>query len=341
LPDDFSDIIPTADGFEARLSLPVDDDGFFGRECPGCQRFFKMRADEYGALPDGIALHCSYCGHRADHGDFMTADQRHRSEAGLQALTEQFVHDQVHEMLSGIFGSGARSPRRPSSGSFVEITTSYTPSPPPPVPGLPTYVEEQVRRTIACPSCSNHYAVYGASAFCPVCGPRPAAATVLESIDAARTALAVEDRVSEDVREQLRVDGVLDRFAADAVESSVTAFEVFAREQFERRVPTHATVLKGKGNVFQRLDDTDALFAAHAGFALTSVMLADLWDRLRIAFAQRHVLIHLHGLVDQRYLNQVPGSTLTVGQRLVVRRAEAGRTLDDLTAAIKAIDAVP
>lgn len=109
--------------------------------------------------------------------------------------------------------------------------------------------------------CSNHYAVECATSFCPVCGPRPATTRVLEAISAAREALAVEERLGEDERETLRAAGVFERFAVDAIESTVRLFEMFTREQFARRVADAATHTTGRGSV-PRLDDTAVLRSA-------------------------------------------------------------------------------
>ncbi len=136
--------------------------------------------------------------------------------------------------INDIFGRtfGRRASRPKESDSFISIEWSYTPGTPPPMRALPAALEKQTRRIVECSVCSNHYAVYSATSFCPVCGPRPATARVLEAISAARDALALEDGLGEDEREALRAAGVFERFAVDAIESTVSLFEMFAREQF-------------------------------------------------------------------------------------------------------------
>ncbi|MBA2638326.1 MAG: hypothetical protein H0U79_08950 [Solirubrobacterales bacterium] len=185
--------------------------------------------------------------------------------------------------------------------------------------------------------CGNHHAVFSATAFCPVCGSRPAAEKVLEAIDAAREALAVEDRLGVDEREALRAAGVFERFAVDAIESVVSLFEMFAREQFELRVQDARQHTAGKGNVFQRLDDTASLFAEHTQIELISLAGEDRWQRLKRAFARRHVLTHNGGIVDERFLVQVHDNGLKLDQRLVVRRRDAQTALDDLEAVVRAL----
>jgi hypothetical protein len=98
---------------------------------------------------------------------------------------------------------------------------------------------------------------------------------------------------------------------------------------------------QGKGNVFQRLDDTTALFETHCGIDLRTVVGAQIWQDLRVTFARRHVLVHRDGIVDQKFLNAVPRSGLAIGQRLVTSRADAERALDDVEAAVKTLAAQP
>lgn len=254
----------------------------------------------------------------------------------MQAVGEQFLRQQLDDMLGRTFGRGRRL--RPGE-SGVEIT--YTPAPRPRVRALPEIVEERVLRTIACPNCGTHYAVYGVSAFCPVCGPRPATDTVLEAIAAGRGALALQDHLPDDQRDAARAAGVFDRLAADTLKNIVSLFEVFAREQFTARATNPTAALQGKGNIFQRLDDTATLFNTHCGIDLPAILGAQVWQDLRETFARRHVLVHRDGIVDQTFLNAVPTSGLANGQRLVISRTDAERALDDVETTVKALAAQP
>ncbi|CAN5157095.1 hypothetical protein BH18ACT12_BH18ACT12_23890 [soil metagenome] len=335
LPDGLSNIETTDEGFQASLSLPVDEDGFFGRECPTCEQPFKMNADQWEALPDEAEVTCPYCGEQPeDVNDFMTPDQRERVDAAINALAEQYVHGAFSDMFRESFGS---RPRRTGGGMF-SIEMSVDTGSPHPIRVLPEYVEEKVRRTITCSNCSTISAVYGASAFCPVCGPRAALATVIEAIEAARTALSLEDVLPEDAREQARAAGVFGNVAADTIKRVVTLFEVFARNQFEERVEAHVDALRKAGRgVFQRLDDAGDLFDEHSGLRLSALVDADTWTRLLVTFQQRHVLVHRHGQIDDQYLQRVPTARQRVGQALVVTRKEAEQALDDLERLVQAL----
>jgi uncharacterized Zn finger protein (UPF0148 family) len=321
LPRGISGFRHTGRGFEASVSIPADDEGFFGRQCPVCERFFKLQADQWEALPDDTVVTCPYCGHRPeDVSDFMTPQQNQRMQSAIEALAEQYVHHAVQRAFSGL------------------RTIRVSHDPPPPVRSLRTYVEEQVRRTIVCDRCETVYAVYGATAFCPVCGPRAAADTVLEAIERGRRSLALEDALPNDLREQARADGLFDKTAADAVKEVVTLFEVFARDQFAARVPEHEEIMRHRGRgVFQRLDDVETLFIEHVGTSLSAHVPEAVWSRLQIVFQQRHVLVHKQGIVDKQYVQRVPHARQQVGQRLVLSRRDAEQALDVLEAVVQSV----
>src|SRR6266542_1405634 len=100
----------------------------------------------------------------------MTHDQQARVESAGQAMAEQYVHQAFDQMMRRTFGNMGRTP--PRRDSFISIEWRYEPGRPPIPQPLYDYLEDRVRRTLACPRCGTHTAVYGATAFCPVCGPR-------------------------------------------------------------------------------------------------------------------------------------------------------------------------
>jgi sarcosine oxidase delta subunit len=337
LPPGVNNLQKTPDGFTAGVTIPPDEDGYIGQRCTGCQGKFRMLSDEYVALPDDALITCPYCGRQADTAEYITDAQRNRVQAAAEGVAEQFVHDQLDQALRSAFGGRNRSK---SSGPF-SIEFEYKPGPRPRIRSLPAIVEEKVLRTIACPGCGIHYAVYGASAFCPVCGPRAATETVLEGIEAGRKALALEEHLPADERDAARAAGVFDRLAADTVKNIVGLFEVFARDQFRARAANPEDAVRGKGNIFQRLDDTAQLFSDHCAVDLPATVGPAVWQRLREDFARRHVLTHCDGIVDAKFLTVVINSNLQVGQRLVISRQDAERALDDVEAVVRKLAAAP
>jgi hypothetical protein len=106
------------DTVRMQVSMPPDEHGFFGRQCPSCTQPFRVDAAEYTALPDELKLCCVYCGHRTDAGDFITEQQLERAKSAVSAWAMQ----QMHGMLDNAFQRIARP--QPRTGGFG-IQISY------------------------------------------------------------------------------------------------------------------------------------------------------------------------------------------------------------------------
>jgi uncharacterized Zn finger protein (UPF0148 family) len=336
LPEGIDDIQDTNTGFEASISIPVDDDGYFGRECPECGRLFKMDAAEYRALPDELKLICPYCGERRDHDEFMTPDQQVRLQSAFEAMAEQYLQQTFDDMMRRTFRRGVS---HRSVGNLISLEWQYQPGRPPITRELYEYVEERIRRTLVCPRCSAHVGVYGATAFCPICGSREKTEEIRDAIAAQRLALSLPNQLADDVREQARAAGVFDQHAEAAIKDVVTLFETYMRGVFVTEVPNHVQALaKERQTVFQSIGDTERLLRDHLGWDVRAAVDNDVLDRLSVVFEQRHVLVHRHGEVDARFAQRVSTAGLRIGQRLTVSRTQAERGLNDLEAVVEAIE---
>jgi hypothetical protein len=78
-----------------RVTVPSDDVGHIGRQCPSCHELFRMRADDYVDLPEDLSLTCPYCRFSADHGEFITAQQLERAQAAVGNWAQQMAADKI------------------------------------------------------------------------------------------------------------------------------------------------------------------------------------------------------------------------------------------------------
>lgn len=234
-----------------------------------------------------------------------------------------YAQQLVGNMLDRTFGNMARRTR----SSSVKITYRSRPFYPQPLPGIK---EERLVRERSCGTCAIRYAVFGEHRYCPVCGLLPPLIAALDSLDAERKRLQVLSKVPDDVQGPLRESGALHRTYVDTIENIVGTVEVLADRVFRSVVPEPdaSAALKGKGKVFQRLDDLAELFMSHAGINLRQE-LGPRWKDLLRAWATRHVFTHCDGVVDEKYLAAVPDAGLRVGQRVQIREADAQAALND------------
>lgn len=319
-----------SDSFQMRVSIPSDDDGFFGRQCPECSLVFRMDAQQYEALPDDLTLWCVYCGHHAEHSHFMTEQQRDR----IMRVAGDLAMQMVSQELSELFGGLARGSR---SGS---VSFSYKPQPfyPRPLPGID---EEQLVRIRTCSGCQNHYAVFGEHRYCPVCGHLPSASIAFDALQADAARLDALEALPSGTKALLREQGVFTRNWVDTVENVVGVVEALASSLFRSTVPNADNLLNGKGAIFQRLDPMAELIVGAGLSDVRTTLGPQTWQRLLETWATRHVFTHNDGIVDEKYLTKVPGSSARIGQRLVLTDAVCRQALVDAKALCKAIvDAV-
>lgn len=302
------------------VSIPLDEHGYFGRECPGCYQIFRIHGEDYDALPDDLVLTCPYCGHQEEHSEFMTSQQRDR----VMRVAQDAAMQLVSEMLDKSFGRMAQSTR---SNRFVKVSYRSKPFYPQPLPGIN---EERLIRERTCTACGVRYAVFGEHRFCPVSGALDAAEVAQDALAAELAKLDALNDVPAEQRVILREQGVFDRIAVDTLGRVVGIVEALASAEFARRVHDAATLVKGRGNVFQRLDDFADLFAEHLGIdPRDSSEIA--WVALKRLWAARHAHVHADGLVDAKYLRAVPTSPLRLGQRVVVSERDARIAIEQAT----------
>lgn len=298
-----------------KVSVPTDDDGYFGRECPECSQQFRIASDDYDSLPDDLRLWCVYCGHNDDHSEFITEQQLERVTRAATDYAEQLIGGMLHDTFGGL--------ARRSRGSFVQISYRSKPFYPAPLPGID---EERLVRERTCAGCQLSYAVFGEHRFCPVCGLLPALVTALDALAAETVRLDVLAELPAETRASLRESGVLDRTYVDTIENLVGIVEATAERIFREAASNADALLKGKGKVFQRLDDLADLFLTVLVIDLR-VALGATWGELGEAWAARHVFTHCDGIVDEKYRASVPATSLRVGQRLRVSETLARSTI--------------
>ncbi|WP_405144344.1 hypothetical protein OG589_41575 [Sphaerisporangium sp. NBC_01403] len=328
LPDGSRLVSQQGHEYQLRVDMPGDADGFFGRQCPSCCQLFRVNADDYEALPEDIRLWCVYCGHEEEHSEFITDQQVDRATRVAYDLGVQLVAQGLDDTFSRL----ARKSR--GGGSSIRVSYRSKPFYPEPLPGID---EERLIRVRQCVSCALRYAVFGEHRYCPVCGLLSAdvvAADVLQAEAARLDALA---QLPVGVVATLREQGVFTRLWVDTLENLVGLVEALAGATYRAAVPNAEQNLRGKGNIFQRLDDTAALFADAGYRDLRTSVAPAVWQRLIEVWTARHLFTHNDGIVDQRYLDKNPGAPVELGQRLTITDQLCRQALCDVEVLCHAI----
>jgi len=287
---------------EFSVTLPPDEDGFFGRECPNADcdtQYFKIGR----TIPDGMEdaaenfsqaeLTCPYCG---------TADnmQRFYTQGQLEWIKSMMIRD-VHKAFGDMLEGAFRPLRKPTGGLIsvrVELKRGSLPS-------VRYYVEEKLKQEVTCDKCRFRYAVYGISFHCPLCGRGSLSQHLARSAATVRILAQEADRISSEHGRD-----VGDRMLGNALEDVVSLFEGFLKHAYRYAIRKHQPkeeadklIQKIKVN-FQRLSGAEEFFGRDLDIEIFSAVSVDEREMLESSFSKRHVLTHNLGLVDEKYKDQ-------------------------------------
>lgn len=300
-----------------KVSIPIaaDERGFVDKECPAdhCKYQFKVLQEDWRDLFRDEAVYCPMCGHSATSDQWWTSEQleqaRERTLEYVKSRINSALHRDAREFNRTHAGSGFVTMSMRVSGTERRAVI------------LPISAAEVLEQRLACEACGARYAVIGAAFFCPCCSHNSVERMFRSSLQNVRARLehlesiraAVRDANGPDAAESL-CRSVLE----DALQHCVTAFQHYADSRY-RALPGNPVP---RMNVFQRLEDGDALWRAEVGAGYSNWLAAEERARLTVLFERRHLVAHRSGVVDEKYVAKSGDTTYRPGQRIVVTPRE-------------------
>jgi hypothetical protein len=159
------------------IKIEPDVDGYTGRECPSCKKYFKIKGGT--GLPGSPPCHCPYCNHVGSPNEFFTEDQI------------EYAKSVVLNKFSAAFLASLKTlERRPDPRAFISIGIKISGSPEPVI----HYSEQELEERVTCSACTLQYAIYGAFGYCPDCGVHNSLQIVNANLDLTVKLLDSQDR---------------------------------------------------------------------------------------------------------------------------------------------------
>lgn len=300
-----------------RVTLPTDENGMLGRQCPSaeCHQYFKLKPGTGLPIQD---CGCPYCGTRADASDFYTACQlEYAKSVAVKQVLEPILRD---------FKRNVEALNRPSRTSLIDIKFSVN---------LPTfqvhsYRESDVETPVTCTNCGLEFAVFGVFAFCPDCGLLNAFDVFDACLEVCRRRLRLLD-LPETAADRKLVRAIL----VDSLGSAVAAFDALGKKL--RQVRPDIFPEKPK-NLFQNLAALDRALEKGTGAGLATRLGPDGFSDLVRLFQVRHIYEHNLGVVDQEFVAKVPAYGHLKGRLCPLERDDVERLLvllDRLASSVK------
>lgn len=298
-----------------RVSLPTDENGLTGRQCPTCGEYFKLR---FGTgLPISTTM-CPYCRHQAGSGDFLTDDQR---EYALSIVKRQVVAPILQD-----FQRSLKRMTHTSPAGLIRISVRTSPISFP----LHRYREQDVETHVTCDSCALEFAIFGVFAGCPDCGQLNAWVVFEKSITVtAKRLLLIENLGTADPE-------MCEALLRDTLISACAAFDGIGKALREY----YPTVFPAKPvNLFQNIPALSQALERALGDTLGGLIGFDRAEFLTKMLQVRHICEHNMGVVDSQFVAKVPTLAHLKGRRYPLQKSEVEAVLPVLLDTVSAVRA--
>jgi hypothetical protein len=278
-----------------KVSIPPDEKGFTGRECPEpeCLGYFKIQFGT-GLKGEELPCHCPYCGHTDGHHKFWTQEQiEYAKSVAINRITGALIKD-----LKALEFN-----YRPRGGFGIGISMKVEGRPHP----IRHYREKQLETEIVCDGCTLCYAIYGVFAFCPDCRQHNSLQILDKNLELVVKMLDIAAAAEADLAGQL---------VENALEDCVSAFDGFGREICRLHAKASTDPEKVEKVSFQNLEGAKQNLSALFKLDLASGLTDDEWKAAVRAFQKRHVLSHKMGVVDAEYVRKSGDTRAVVGRKV-------------------------
>jgi len=294
-----------------KISIPADEDGLIGRECPDpdCLGYFKIKFGT-GLKGEDLPCHCPYCGHTAGQNNFWTQDQLDYAQS--------IMANEVSKALKADVQNWDRELRQSTRNSFIKLSMEFKGHSHP----IRYYREKQLETRVVCNNCTLEYAIYGVFAFCPDCATHNSLQILEKNFDLAEKEITLASTAND--------KELAERLLEDALENAVSAFDGFGRAICAAFSNKATSSEQAKEISFQNIQNAHTRVNDLFGFDFAVGLDSNQWDFVVRCFQKRHLLAHKMGVVDQEYTKKAKDSTVVIGRKIGIRPEEVSELIEIL-----------
>lgn len=296
-------------GTKFNITIPKDEDGLIGRECPlpECESYFKLQPGT-GLKGEDLPCHCPYCGHKDSSDKFFTKAQ---IEYAKSIVLNQVTGAVLKDLKALEFN------HRPSGGFGIGISMKVTGQP----SAIRHYREQQLETDLVCESCTLHYTIYGVFGFCPDCGVHNSIQILKKNLELVEKMLDLAEKQEAAVAQTL---------IENALEDCISSFDGFGRESCRLKSSTAVSPSKAAEIRFQNIGAARLRMQEQFGVDIAVNLDAAEWAAVRRGFQKRHLLAHKMGVVDEEYLAAMNDSSMSIGRKINVQSSEVRELAESL-----------
>jgi hypothetical protein len=278
------------------IQFDLDENGLFGRECPQCLEYFKLKMGTGLPVTDHI---CPYCLYKGTQQEFFTPDQNEY----IKSIITRKVFGQIQKEFSKSFKKLENSTRN-NKFIKIKIKSSNTTIP------ISYYKEKELETHIICDNCGLEFAIFGVFASCPDCSRLNALTIFKKSLEASKRRLDLIDSLQE-----LDLNEII---LKDTLTASVSVFDGFGKAL----IKTYSTLLPPKPkNLFQNIKLLSETLLKTTGKGIDNIIDPTIFAFLVKMFQVRHLYEHNMGVIDQDFINKT-ALNLQLGRKYKLERDE-------------------
>lgn len=270
-----------------KVSIPTDENGLIGRQCPKCKDYFKLKPGT--GLPKVTATICPYCGTKAEGSEFLTKEQVKLLRSAALNYASGMLLDSFKKLEFNHTSGGF--------GVSLKVTGQRTP--------IVRYRERKLETGVICEQCTLNYSIYGVFGFCPDCGVHNSLQILNKNLDLYEKVLVLAGGQDAATAQHL-ID--------NALEDCVSAFDGFGRQACEVFSGKATDPAKAKSISFQNVERARKKVTELFRVDLAGALAPAEWVEVNRAFQKRHLLAHTMKVVDQDYLDSTGDNPALLGR---------------------------
>jgi len=277
------------------IPLPKDETGYTGRECPECERYFKIA---FGTgLPGSSKCHCPYCGHNADQSYFHTKEQTEYATSIAFKEVEEALFKDLKNMEFDIKPRGAFG-----IGMSMKVNRGS-------IPQIKHYTENELETEVVCDNCTLRYAVYGVFAYCPDCAQHNSLQILNMDYEVIEKMLGMAAGSDAAVQKKL---------IEDALEDCVSSFDGFGRNLCRLHSQKASNQAQAEKISFQNIAGAQKNLIDQFGLDIAAGLPINHWDIVIRCFQKRHLICHKMGVIDDEYIQKSGDISAVVGRKIQI-----------------------
>ncbi|MCX6784290.1 MAG: hypothetical protein NT141_04505 [candidate division WWE3 bacterium] len=290
---------------EIKWTLKLDEKGLIGRECPKCNKYFKIKPVE-SVVSSNIS--CPYCDYPAAFNKFFTCDQK---EHLLSVAAYEVVNPAIERFQGRL--RGLENSCGPLKVTVRTDNVQFKIKP---------YREKILETQLVCTSCKTEFAIYGVFSNCPVCMRLNALVILTKSLELCEKKLKLCEETSID--EEIRIS-----FKEDCLNSAVAAFDSFGkalRNKYPKTFPAQPN------NLFQNIANLDKCLQVAFGKKISDFIGSNGAVTIFKMFQVRHLYIHNSGVIDNNFITSIPSYAFNFGKKYGLETIELRSFIAELNA---------